>query len=151
MKIIATAGELADRGLWVKAARVTGHSRWAIEDCKLDRDSEIALTEHQARQIGLLPAAPADDREPPHRIDPAGCNCTDCGAGCSVPLDAASDGHVLAMLAGGIQDATGERFTRTTTQERRNGAWETTEVIVTAEHLCRHYTQYREGRNDNGH
>lgn len=46
------------------------------------------------------------------RIDPAGCGCTDCLVGHSVPVDRATDIQMAALLAGMLSDATYEGSVR---------------------------------------
>lgn len=62
--------------------------------------------------MSFLPCCPAEapcpEHRRAHRIDPAGCGCTDCLTGYSVPLDQASPWDLLRLVRGEAANATGE-------------------------------------------
>jgi len=55
MKLIITAREALDKGIWDKLCNFKGINPWAINAGLMDSDSEIVLTEDEARHLGLLP------------------------------------------------------------------------------------------------
>ncbi len=55
MKILITARELMERGVWVDACDLLGLDEWAVSEGQMDVDHEITLDEEQARKLWLLP------------------------------------------------------------------------------------------------
>jgi len=55
MKIIITAGEISNKGLWEEACELLDINVWALNEGTIDSDEELVLSEDQARQLGLLP------------------------------------------------------------------------------------------------
>ena len=49
MKIVITAQEAIDKGIWEEVADIEGYSYWAVNE-----GMEISLTEEQAKQLGLI-------------------------------------------------------------------------------------------------
>jgi len=54
VKLIITAREALDRGIWDKLCNFKGINRWAINEGLIDDDDEIVLTEGEARSLGLI-------------------------------------------------------------------------------------------------
>ena len=54
MRIIITADEAIDKGIWEDLCDMIGYNYYAVNE-GMDTDTEISLTEDQARQLGLLP------------------------------------------------------------------------------------------------
>jgi len=52
MRVIVTAKELIDAGLWDTACDVLGYNPWAVSE-GMPSDTEITMTADQAIQIGL--------------------------------------------------------------------------------------------------
>ena len=75
----------------------------------------------------------------PVQVDPFGCGCTECLTGLYVPLDRATDEHIVLLINGTLSDATSERITiTTTTTSYLSGLGEpTVTVTVTAEYCGR--------------
>ncbi len=53
MRIIITAEEAIDRGIWEEAAKISGYGLYAIKE-GMDPNTEITLTEEQAIELGLI-------------------------------------------------------------------------------------------------
>ena len=53
MKIIITAEEAINRGVWEKLCDMKGINVWAVNEDLMDNDQEITLTEEEARILGL--------------------------------------------------------------------------------------------------
>ena len=53
MKIIITAGEAQDKGIWEKLCNLKGIDIYAIAEGTMDSDKEIILTEEEAHKLGL--------------------------------------------------------------------------------------------------
>ena len=53
MRVIITADEAMDKGIWEEVADIVGYSYYAVNE-GMDPDTEISLTEEQARKLGLL-------------------------------------------------------------------------------------------------
>jgi len=60
MKIVVTAQELLDKGLWGDACELLGLNEWAVNEGLMDSDEELTLTEEQAKTLGLIKG---DDNE----------------------------------------------------------------------------------------
>jgi len=56
MKIVVTARDLLDRGVWDQACDLLGLNVWAVAEGLMDSDDEVTLSEEQARKLGLLPS-----------------------------------------------------------------------------------------------
>lgn len=54
MRVIVTAGELIDRGVWTKACEVLGIHEWAVNEGQIDRDDEMTISSTAAFQLGLI-------------------------------------------------------------------------------------------------
>lgn len=54
MKIVITAGEALNRGMWEKICDLKGFNVWAINEGLLDESYEIILTEEDAKKLGIL-------------------------------------------------------------------------------------------------
>ena len=54
MKIIITAGEAIERGVWGDICDVRGYDRQAIHEGKADSTTEIILTIEEAKDLGLI-------------------------------------------------------------------------------------------------
>lgn len=81
------------------------------DGARFDNRSIVTLREVLRRKYGKAlritePWGGAHRRA--HRIDPAGCGCTDCLTGYSVPLDQATDQDLLRLVRGEAANATGE-------------------------------------------
>jgi hypothetical protein len=65
----------------------------------------------------------------PGAVDPAGCGCTDCLTGRSVPLDRATGAQVAALLTHQIHDRTGTTLdiTVSVTASHDGQEWDLTE------------------------
>ena len=74
MKIVITARELMDRGVWAKACGLTRISFWAVSEGQMDTADEVTLTEDQAARLGLQ-LRPAD----PDPAAPGAGTCRHCG------------------------------------------------------------------------
>jgi len=53
MKIIITAEEAIDKGIWEEVADIAGYNYYAVNE-GMDRETEIVLTEEQAKSLGLI-------------------------------------------------------------------------------------------------
>jgi hypothetical protein len=53
MKIIVTANDLIDKGVWDEACDILGLNIWAVNERLMDSNEEIILTEDQAAKLGL--------------------------------------------------------------------------------------------------
>jgi len=54
MKIILTAQEILDRGVWDEFCEMKGINPWAINEGLMDSDEEFIFTEKDAEKLGLL-------------------------------------------------------------------------------------------------
>lgn len=54
MKVIVTASELIDRGVWDDYCEKHGINVWAVNEGLMDSDHEIELSQKEARQYGFL-------------------------------------------------------------------------------------------------
>lgn len=55
MKIIITAGELIDRGLWPKVCELMDIGEYAVNEGQLGIDHRFVFTETQAAELELIP------------------------------------------------------------------------------------------------
>jgi hypothetical protein len=55
VRIIITAEEAIDKGIWEDLCDMVGYSYYAVNE-GMDPDTEISLTEDQAIQLGVIPA-----------------------------------------------------------------------------------------------
>lgn len=53
MKVIITAQEALDKGIWEEVCEITGYDLYAVAE-GMDENTEIVLTEEQAKSLGLL-------------------------------------------------------------------------------------------------
>lgn len=53
MKIIITAREAIDKGIWDDLCKIKGYSVWCVNEGKMPLEEEISLTEEEARKLGL--------------------------------------------------------------------------------------------------
>ena len=66
MKLIVTAGELRDKGMWTAFAGRYDHSEQAVNEGLVLPDEEFTITEAEGREFGFLPDEEAireDERE----------------------------------------------------------------------------------------
>lgn len=61
MKIVVTARELLDKGVWIEACNMLDLNDWAIAEGLMDDDEELTLTEKQARILGVIKQPLYDD------------------------------------------------------------------------------------------
>ena len=54
MKIILTAGEAINKGIWDKICELKGYNPWCVNEGLMDSDDEIKLTSKEAKKIGLI-------------------------------------------------------------------------------------------------
>jgi hypothetical protein len=54
MKILITASEAIESGVWEKICRQKGWNEWAVNEGLMDSDEEISLTEEEAKELGLI-------------------------------------------------------------------------------------------------
>ena len=54
MKLIITAEEALNKGIWDKLCDLKGINVWAINEGMMDSTDEIALTEEEARELGII-------------------------------------------------------------------------------------------------
>ncbi len=55
MKIVMTAEEMIDKGIWGKYCELTDKNVWAVNEGILDNASEITLSEDEAIELGIIP------------------------------------------------------------------------------------------------
>lgn len=53
MRIIITAKEAIEKGIWDDVADIAGYNVWALNE-GMDEDEQISLTEEQAKRLGLI-------------------------------------------------------------------------------------------------
>jgi hypothetical protein len=53
MRIIITAEEAIDMGIWEEVADIAGYDYYAVNE-GMDGDTEISLTKEQAKQLRLI-------------------------------------------------------------------------------------------------
>lgn len=63
MKIIITAREIMDKGLWKDVCRMFGYNEWAVNEGLMSEDDEIILTNSQAIELGLLQSMDIEPEE----------------------------------------------------------------------------------------
>lgn len=54
MRIVITAREALDKGVWLEICNLKGFSEWAINEGQMEPEEEIELSEEEARKLGLL-------------------------------------------------------------------------------------------------
>ena len=54
MRIIVTAEELIDKGVWEEFCELKGINVWAVNEGAIDSDEEWSLTEEEAKQFGFI-------------------------------------------------------------------------------------------------
>jgi hypothetical protein len=55
MKILISAGELIDRGLWDAVCEMRGLNEWCVNEGLMDSNDELIFTAQEAKQLGLIP------------------------------------------------------------------------------------------------
>lgn len=55
MKIVITAGEALEKGIWLELCDLKGIKEWAINEGQMDHNEEITLTEEEAQALWLIP------------------------------------------------------------------------------------------------
>jgi len=58
LKIIITAREALDKGIWDALCDLKGIKVWAINEGMMDDTEEITLTEEEAETLGLIQGIP---------------------------------------------------------------------------------------------
>ena len=59
MRILITASDLIDRGLWDEVCEARGINVWAVNEGLMDADEEFIFTQKEATSLGLLPRGDA--------------------------------------------------------------------------------------------
>ena len=54
MKIVLTAEEILDRGLWEKFCEQRGYSVWCMNEGQMLGSEEFVFTEKQAQELGIV-------------------------------------------------------------------------------------------------
>jgi len=54
MRIVITAEEAIDRGIWEDLAEMKGLNVWAVNQGQMDGDDEISLNAEEARKLGVI-------------------------------------------------------------------------------------------------
>jgi hypothetical protein len=54
IKVIITAGEAIDSGIWGKLCNMRGINVYAVSEGLMNEDEKIVLTEKEAAQLGIL-------------------------------------------------------------------------------------------------
>jgi len=54
MKIILTAQEILDRGIWDEFCEMKGINPWAMNEGLIDSDEEFIFSEQEAKELGLI-------------------------------------------------------------------------------------------------
>jgi hypothetical protein len=54
MKIIITAGEAIDIGIWEELCNIKGMWVFALNEGVIDNDHEVILTEEEASKLGII-------------------------------------------------------------------------------------------------
>lgn len=60
MRIVITAEEAMDKGIWEDLCDMLGYSVYAVNE-GMDPDTDFSLTEDQARQLRLIPTKSIDE------------------------------------------------------------------------------------------
>lgn len=55
MKLVFTANEIIDRGVWDEFCQLRGYDVWCVNEGRMDSKLEHTLTAEEARILGLLP------------------------------------------------------------------------------------------------
>lgn len=55
MKVIITADEALNLGIWDNLCKIKGLNVWAIKEGLMDSDEEIVLNKEEATKLGLWP------------------------------------------------------------------------------------------------
>jgi hypothetical protein len=53
MKYVLTAGELLDRGVWIRFCELRGINEWAMNEGLMSSDEEFTFTEEEAVKLGI--------------------------------------------------------------------------------------------------
>ena len=53
MKIIITAREALEKGIWDDLCDLKGFNVWAVNEGQMDGNEEITLTEEEAQKLGI--------------------------------------------------------------------------------------------------
>ena len=54
MRILITAEEAIDRGIWEDLCEMKGFNVWAVNEGLMDEDYEISLDAEEARDLGVI-------------------------------------------------------------------------------------------------
>ena len=54
MKIIITAEEAMDKGIWEEICEIKGYNPWCVNEGLMDDDYEISLTEKEGKEFNLI-------------------------------------------------------------------------------------------------
>ena len=54
MKLIITAEEAMDKGIWDEICDIKGYNPWCVNEGLMDEKEEITLTKDQARKLRLI-------------------------------------------------------------------------------------------------
>ena len=54
MKVVVTAREAIDKGVWDRFCEIMGLNPWCVNE-GMDSSTEFVLTEEQAMQLGFIP------------------------------------------------------------------------------------------------
>lgn len=55
LRVVATARELLDRGVWLEFCELRGINEWAINEGRMDDDEQFNFTPDEAKKLGLIP------------------------------------------------------------------------------------------------
>ena len=55
MKIIITANEAMDLGIWDNLCKVKGINVWAVSEGLMNSDDEVTLSKEEAVELGVYP------------------------------------------------------------------------------------------------
>jgi hypothetical protein len=55
MRILVSASELIDRGLWDDFCEKRGYNVWAVNEGLMDSDEEFSFSRQEAMDLGLIP------------------------------------------------------------------------------------------------
>jgi hypothetical protein len=53
MKVIMTAREIMDKGLWMEFCELRGINEWAVNEGLMDSDEEFVLNEREIKKLHL--------------------------------------------------------------------------------------------------
>ncbi len=54
MRVVLTASEINNRGCWGKFCKERGINEWAMNEGRLDGDTEFSFTEEEAKNYGFI-------------------------------------------------------------------------------------------------